>query len=128
MDVACDADVAFAMAAELFFPAEETPVFVRRGCGMPAMDVADLLESATFSQSDDSDADSYDTQQERFQRDAGQRMVRLLEGDDAALEQRLRDLLSGYSFLVPENRSVTIGVTNRELKIAMAPVAAADAS
>ena len=128
VDVACDADVAFAKVAELFFPAEETPVFVRRGCGMPAMDVADLLESATFSPSDDSDADSYDTQQERFQRDAGQRMVRLLEGDDAALEQRLRDLLSGHSFLVPENRSVTIEVTNRELKIAIAPVAAADAS
>lgn len=99
-------------------------MFVRRGCDVSALDVADLLESAAFSANEDSDADSYDTQQERFQRDAAQRMVRLLEGQDAALERRLRDLLSGYSLLVPDDRAVTITVTSGELTIAITPILA----
>lgn len=127
VEVACDADVAFGTSSEFYYPALDTAVFVRRGCDVSALDVADLLESAAFSANEDSDADSYDTQQERFQRDAAQRMVRLLEGQDAALERRLRDLLSGYSLLVPDDRAVTITVTSGELTIAITPILA-DAS
>lgn len=127
VEVACDADVAFGTSSEFYYPAMDTAVFVRRGCDVSALDVADLLESAAFSANEDSDADSYDTQQERFQRDAAQRMVRLLEGQDAALERRLRDLLSGYSLLVPDDRAVTITVTSGELTIAITPMLA-DAS
>ena len=128
VDVACDADVAFATTAQLFFPAEETPIFVRRSSALSAVAVAELLESATFYASDDGDADSYDTQQERFSRDAIERTIRLLEGGDAALEKRLRDLLSGYSFLIPEDRAVSIDVTRNGLSITISPTTPADAS
>lgn len=128
VDVACDADVAFATTAPMFFPAEEAPIFVRRGSGLSAMAVADLLESATFYASDDSDADSYNTQQERFQRDAAERTIRLLEGGDAALEKRLRDLLSGYPYIIPEDRAVSIAVTRTGLSITITALASSGAS
>lgn len=128
VDVACDADVAFATTAPMFFPAEEAPIFVHRGSGLSAMVVADLLESATFYASDDSDADSYNTQQERFQRDAAERTIRLLEGGDAALENRLRDLLSGYPYIIPEDRAVSIAVTRTGLSITITALASSGAS
>ncbi|MCH3765066.1 hypothetical protein LZC20_09330, partial [Campylobacter coli] len=92
---------------------EETSIFVRRDSGQTALGVADLFERAVFSSSDDSDADSYDTQQERFQADAAERIIGLLEGDDAALENRIRDKLSGHYFIVPADRTVTV-VVNRD--------------
>lgn len=128
VDVSCEADVAFTTTAQLFFPAEETPIFVRRGSALSATAVVELLESATFYSSDDSDADSYDTQLERFRRDAIERTIRLLEGDDAALERRLRDLLSGYSFIIPEDRAVCIDVRRGGLSIVISPTPPANAS
>ena len=49
-------------------------------------------------------------------------------GGDAALDNRLRDLLSGHYYLVPEDRTVTITVTRKNLAIAIAPLAPADAA
>lgn len=128
VEVACDADVAFGPDQFSCNSVDETRVFVRRGSDLSAMDVADLFESAVFSANEDSAADSYDTQQERFQRDAAERIIGLLEGGDAALDNRLRDLLSGHYYLVPEDRTVTITVTRKNLAIAIAPLAPADAA
>ena len=98
-----------------------------------ALGVADILESAIFYASDDSDADSYDTQLERFQADAAERIIGLLEGDDAALENRIRDKLAGHYFLVPEDRTVTVVIDRDRLDVTItaravpaAPEAAAE--
>ncbi|WP_336139754.1 hypothetical protein, partial [Klebsiella pneumoniae] len=43
-------------------------------------DLTDLIIDAVFSPSDDSDADSYDTQETRFRHDAAVRAHAILEG------------------------------------------------
>lgn len=128
VEVSCDADVAFAPSDPHWNSADDTSIFVRRDSGARALDVADLFESAAFCPSDDSDADSYDTQQERFQRFAASRIIGLLEGGDAALASRIRDLLAGHYYLIPADRTVTITVTSAELTVAIAPLATEAAS
>lgn len=108
IEVACDADVAFAPDQWSCNSVEETSIFVRRGAAMTAHGVADLLEAAIFHADEDSDADSYDTQHERFRSDAAGRIIAMMEGDDAALENRIRDLLADHYFLVPKDRTVTV--------------------
>nr|WP_317893934.1 ATP-binding protein [uncultured Sphingomonas sp.] len=128
VEVACDADVAFAPSDAHWNSADDTSIFVRRDSGARALDVADLFESAAFCPSDDGDADSYDTQQERFQRFAASRIIGLLEGGDAALASRIRDLLAGHYYLIPADRTVAITVTSTELTVAIAPLATEAAS
>ena len=92
-----------------------------RDSGIASGTVADLLESAVFYASDDSDADSYSTQQERFQSEASERIIGLLEGDDAALENRIRELLASHYFLIPADRTVTVIANRDRLEVMIAP-------
>ncbi len=117
----CAADVAFAPDQFSCNSVEETRIFVRRGTAMTAQDVADLFENAIFYASEDSDADSYETQQERFRADAAERIIGLLEGDDAALENSIRARLFNHRHLLPEDRTVTIVMSRNRLDIAIAP-------
>lgn len=117
VEVATDATVAFAPTQYFCNSVDETSVFVRRDSGQTALAVADIFERAVFSSSDDGDADSYDTQQERFQADAAERIIGLLEGDDAALENRIRDKLSGHYFIVPADRTVTVVINRDRLEV-----------
>ena len=130
IEVACDADVAFAPDQWSCNSVEETSIFVRRGTAMTAHGVADLLEAAIFHADEDSDADSYDTQHERFRSDAAGRIIAMMEGDDAALENRIRDLLADHYYLVPKDRTVTV-ILNRdrlvEVTISERPVVPAEA-
>ena len=122
VDIACEADVAFGPDPFSCNAVDEVTVFARRGSGIAAGTVADLLEAAIFHAGDDGDDDSYDTQLEAFQTDAVTRIIRLLEGDDAALDNRIRDLLSGHYFLVPDDRTVTIVMTRDRLEVVVTPL------
>lgn len=121
VDVACEADVAFAPDQFSCNSVDGTSIFVRRNSGVGSGTVTDLLESAIFYASDDSDADSYDTQQERFQSEAAERVISLLEGDDAALENRIREHLGGHYFLIPADRTVTVIANRDRLEVMIAP-------
>ena len=66
-------------------------------------------------------AASYETQQERFRADAAERIIGLLEGDDAALENSIRARLFNHRHLLPEDRTVTIVMSRNRLDIAIAP-------
>lgn len=111
------ADVAFAPDEWTCNSVDGTSIFVCRGSSRPSLAVADLFERAAFEPSSDSDADSYDTQLERFQADAAERIIGLLEGDDAALESRIRDKLSGHYFMVPGDRTVTVVINRERLEV-----------
>ncbi len=121
VEVACEAEVAFAPDQFSCNSADETSIFVTRDSGIASGTVADLLESAVFYASDDSDADSYSTQQERFQSEASERIIGLLEGDDAALENRIRELLASHYFLIPADRTVTVIANRDRLEVMIAP-------
>ena len=120
IEVSTPAAVAFAPDQWTCNSPEESSIFVVRDSGQTAAAVADLFERAIFCPSADSDADAYETQHERFQRDAAERIIGLLEGDDAALENRIRERLSGHYFLIPPNRTVTVVVTRDGLDIVIA--------
>jgi hypothetical protein len=128
IEVSTEADVAFAPDQWSCNSVDETSVFVLRGSDQTALGVVDLLESAIFYASDDSDADSYSTQLERFQADAAERIIGMLEGDDAALKNRVRDILASHYFVVPEDRSVSIVMTRRGVEITVSPIAAPEAA
>ncbi|KER37703.1 hypothetical protein AL00_03810 [Sphingobium indicum F2] len=119
--VECEADVAFAPDQFSCNSVDETRIFVLRGTAMTAQDVADLFENAIFYANEDSDADSYETQQERFRADAAERIIGLLEGDDAALENSIRARLFNHRHLLPEDRTVTIVMSRDRLDIGIAP-------
>ena len=117
IEVSTAADVAFAPDEWTCNSVDQTSIFVRRDSKQTALAVADLFERAAFEPSTDSDADSYDTQQERFQADAAERIIGLLEGDDAALESRIREKLSGHYFMVPADRTVTVVINRDRLEV-----------
>lgn len=83
-------------------------------------DVADLFERAVFEPSSDSDADSHETQRERFERDAMERAIELLEGSEAALEAQIRRLLRSHSWIIPADRTVAINATRDAVEVQIA--------
>ena len=115
------ADVAFSPDTSFFDDVDEVGIFVRRGCDATSSDVAELLERAIFNPSTDSGDDSYETQVDRFRASARERTVRLLEGDDAAIEAQLRMLLQTYPFIVPPDRTVAVTLTRDKLDVVVSP-------
>lgn len=120
IDVRCAADIAFAADQDLSSHIDDLAIFIRRGTELVTGDVVDIAKRAAFDPASDGDADSYDTQRGRFIRDATERVVGILEGSDAAIEVRVRSLLSSYSWLVPSDRTVTITMTRDGLAVMVA--------
>jgi hypothetical protein len=120
IDVRCAADLAFAADHDLSSHIDDLAVFVRRETELVSGDVVELLQRAAFDPNSDSDADSHDTQRSRFVRDATERVVGILEGSDAAIEIRVRSLLSSYPWLVPSDRRVTVTMTRDGLVVTVA--------
>ena len=118
--VTCGADVAFAPDFDLSTEVDDVAIFVRRGAEPPARDVISLFQRAAFEPSCDSCADSYETQEERFRRDASDRVLALLEGTDAALEAHVRAIFRDYPVDVPADRSVTITITSAGVSVTIA--------
>lgn len=120
IDVRCTADIAFAADHDLSSHIDDLAIFIRRGAELVTGDVVDIAKRSAFDPAGDGDADSYDTQRGRFIRDATERVVGILEGSDAALEARVRSLLSSYPWLVPSDRTVTIKMTRDGLGVVVA--------
>ncbi len=120
VDVRCAAEIAFAADHDLSSHIDDLAIFIRRGTEMVTGDVVDIATRAAFDPAGDGDADSYDTQRGRFIRDATERVVGILEGSDAALEVRVRSLLSSYRWLVPSDRTVTVTMTRDGLAVVVA--------
>lgn len=72
-------------------------------------DLTDLIIDAVFSPSDDSDADSYDTQETRFRHDAAVRAHAILEGDDAAILAGIRMAFADrVAWRIPHGRKLQL--------------------
>lgn len=72
--------------------------------------LADLIEDVCFCASDDSDADSWETQHEHFMRDARELAAEVLLGEDEAIASRIRDTIAGILWVLPKDRSLTITI------------------
>lgn len=72
-------------------------------------DLTELIIDAAFSPSDDSDADSYDTQETRFRHDAAVRAHAILEGEDAAILAGIRMAFADrVAWRIPKGRTLQL--------------------
>ncbi len=83
--------------------------------------LAHMIFEAGFTPYEDHDADSYDTQESRYQHDATVRATQILAGDDAAA---ITDIAMTFhdriAWRVPANKNVTIIYRNNSLSVTFA--------
>lgn len=104
---------------------EANVVFASPEAVNPA-ELVDLLDNACFSSSDDREADSWDTQHDRFLLDAQEMATRLLLGDEAALLERLRAILAYRTqWFVPEGAQFVAVIGRETMDVRMEQVPAA---
>ena len=94
-------------------------------------ELAEVLQAAFFSPSDDADADSWETQQTRFEEEALHMSLKLLCSEDEARKRSIADAVwRELLWLMPRERTVTIAVCGGKVSIDLGPVctdAASDA-
>ena len=84
-------------------------IALTHGSELDPNDLTDLIIDAVFSPSDDSDADSYDTQETRFRHDAAVRAHAILEGDDAAILAGIRMAFADrVAWRIPHGRKLQL--------------------
>lgn len=98
-----------------FWGFEEANILLASPDAVSPEELVDLLEASCFCASDDREADSWETQNDRFLLDAREMAMRLLLGDDAALVERLRAIIAYRAqWFVPEGRQFS-AVIGREV-------------
>jgi len=85
-------------------------------------DLTDLIIDAVFSPSDDSDADSYDTQETRFRQDAAVRAHAILEGEDAAILAGIRMAFADrVAWRIPHGRTLRLSWSSAASDLSLDP-------
>ncbi|WP_380926257.1 ATP-binding protein [Sphingomonas leidyi] len=98
---------------------EEVSIFLTADCAITPLQLATLLEDACFWPSEDSDADSYETQQAAFEMQARFAANMLLLGEDAAIIERVREAMREHvSWLIPKDRAITMHAVNHKVEAA----------
>ncbi len=115
-ETALPADLAF--AGEDWCWIDDARPLVTPDSGIDPQTLADLLRNAYFSPSDDCEADSWETQQRDFERDALHLATRLLVSDDEARKRTIADTVARELFwLIPANRGADIAVRGRDVAV-----------
>jgi hypothetical protein len=105
------ADVAFVVGEDGWYSGvDQIRIAFVPGPALTPETLVDLIENVCFCASDDSEADSWDTQHEHFLRDARELAARVLLGEDEAIAARIRDTLAGILWVIPKDRQVAITV------------------
>ena len=114
--ITLDADVAF--AGEGWSYLDDAHPLVTRGSDIDPGRLRQLLYAAFFAPSDDSDADSYETQRTRFHDDAMHMALWLLASEEAAQKHTIaetvhRELL----WTIPRDRRVSITIDRGKVSV-----------
>lgn len=105
---------------------EEANVLLASPDAVSPSELVDLLDDACFCSSDDREADSWETQHDRFLLDAQEMATRILLGDEAALFERLRAILAYRTqWFVPEGSRFVAIIGRNEMDVRIEPVPAA---
>ena len=88
-----------------------TMAFVRSDKLDPAT-LVEILDQACFSAWEDGEADSWDTQHDRFRRDAREFAFRVLVGEDAAIASQFRDAVARIMWTLPKGKKIEIAFTH----------------
>ena len=108
---------------------DETVILLSPDCTIAPNDLADLLEDTCFCGRDDVDDDSWSTQQRNFLMQARQIANALLLGEDAAILERIRDIVhEEIGWLIPAGRRVSMIAGGGQVDLAFANAAIIAAS
>lgn len=91
-----------------------------------ANELVDLLEGTCFSPSTERDADSWETQHDHFIADAREIATSLLEGEDAALIEKARNILEErVRWFIPKGRTLHAEIGHDGLELRLDPASPA---
>ena len=103
---------------------DEQGVFLVPSPHLTPVEAADAIVAAFFTASDDAQADSWETQAERYDRAALDCARRHLLGQDEADLARLRDAVRDHlSWLVPKDRALHVRYDAARLEVSLTPLA-----
>ena len=116
--LALPADVAF--AGEAWSGVGDAVPLVTEDSALQPHALTTLLRAGFFSPSDDSGADSWETQRDRFDEDALHLATRLLLGDDEACRQSIAEAVRReLMWFVPEDRAVDIRIRKPDVAVTL---------
>ena len=115
-DTVLPADVVFVGDAWDYLHASHP--LVTRDSELSPFELANLLEAAFFSASDDYEADSAETQRERFRQDASHLAITLLATEEAARKHTIAETVRReILWVLPKDRPVSINVVDRDVVV-----------
>ncbi len=118
------ADLAF--AGEAWSWLDDAVPLVTADSALQPHELAALLRNGFFSPSDDVEADSYETQLNRFDEDALHLATRLLLSDDDACRQSIAEAVRRQlMWFCPQGRTVEISVCRPDVTVTLAAVESA---
>ena len=118
------ADLAF--AGEAWSWLDDALPLVTADSALQPHELAVLLRNAFFSPSDDAEADSFETQLDRFDADALHMATRLLLSDDEACRTSISEAVRReLMWLVPADRAVDIRIRRPDVSVTLAAAAEA---
>lgn len=79
--------------------------------------LCELLIKAYFDPSEDSDANNYNTQYEAYEKDAQHVATSTIEGEDAAIRERVHSIVSGALWTIPRGKHFTITIDDRSISV-----------
>ena len=107
-------------AGEVWSSIEEAMPLVTLDSALRPHQLAQLLAAAYFSPSDDADADSWETQRNRFEEEALHLATRLLLSDDEACRASIADAVHReLMWLAPRGRSVDIRIRRPDVTVTL---------
>ena len=119
--IAVPADLAF--AGEAWSALHDALPLVTADSDIAPEELAEVLQAAFFSPSDDADADSWETQQTRFEEEALHMSLKLLCSEDEARKRSIADAVwRELLWLMPRERTVTIAVCGGKVSVDLGPV------
>ena len=114
-----DADLAF--AGEAWAYVGDALPLVTAGSAMQPFELAGLMRAAFFSFSDDADADSWETQRDRFDEEALHIATRLLLSDDEACRASIAEAVRReLMWLAPRGRAIDIRIRRPDVTVTLA--------
>ena len=112
-----DTDLAFAGEA---YVSDALPL-VTAGSALEPHELADLMRAGFFSFSDDADADSWETQRDRFDEEALHIASRLLLSDDEACRASIAEAVRReLMWLAPRDRAIDIRIRRPDVTVTLA--------
>jgi hypothetical protein len=113
-----ESDFAIRDGDDCWSDADAAQVALTRASKIDPGDLTELIIDAVFSPSEDTDADSYDTQEMRFRHDAVARAYAILEGEDSAIVAGIRLAFADrIAWRIPRGRTLALSWSDAGRKL-----------